>query len=454
MKTFMAYLGQGVHSRYLTANLNYDGLGEIFVLSDKVDAASLKSALSAVIARHESLRTLFYFQDGCLKQFTAPMSEFSAFEIQHCSKSSTVEAEFIPVQAGEEILKSFNIGRLPLVKLVLFMGGDLRPDRVLLAVHHLVCDGFSYGLIWRDLWRAYREIRLSRDPLAASASVTLAEFVQALEQRRTLPSFEETVRFWNSRQSEASALIPRHAITEETDIHANAATACFVIDEPTTGEFKRVLRNSVRTSFQNALAACVSYTLAARSGGRHVALEFWMSGHRLNALEGRSSDFVGSCAFPTYLSIEITRLEIREIIRAIDEETEFWDVHGLNFGLGIYHGGAQRPFSKEMRPVELPQVSFNFIGNLDAGRSSVSASLAGTQMGVLKDPKNRRFREIAIDCRVMQDRLEVEIQYSKVLHDRKEIEGFRDDLELRVRTLAADGAASLTTLQRSPRLDP
>ncbi|WP_425588452.1 condensation domain-containing protein, partial [Streptomyces tremellae] len=157
-------------------------------LSGRLDVGALRSALGDVVGRHESLRTRFPQVDGEPFQEVVPTGE------------AGVGLPVVPVAADEldahidrVSSHAFDLAtELPL-RAALFV---LEPDRaesgdvvsgecvLVLVVHHIAGDGWSMGLLWRDLSVAYAARCAGRAPGWEPLPVQYADY--ALWQREML----------------------------------------------------------------------------------------------------------------------------------------------------------------------------------------------------------------------------------------------------------------------------
>ena len=118
-------------------------------LEGKLDEAALKAALHDVIARHESLRTIF--------PDTADVPQQKILEAASVHLDVVLQKtqeEELPSCIDEAGRYSFNLEREIPVRAWLFR---LAPDLhvLLLLLHHIACDGGSLAPLWKDITAAY-----------------------------------------------------------------------------------------------------------------------------------------------------------------------------------------------------------------------------------------------------------------------------------------------------------
>ena len=128
-------------------------------LEGALDRAALERSLGEIVRRHEALRTVFAEEDGSPVQVIAPFGGF-VLPVEELSGVGEEDREAaVARRAGEEARRPFDLATGPLFRASLLRLGA--GDHVLLlSVHHIVGDGLSMGLLYRELsalYEAYRE---------------------------------------------------------------------------------------------------------------------------------------------------------------------------------------------------------------------------------------------------------------------------------------------------------
>jgi nonribosomal peptide synthetase DhbF len=118
-------------------------------MSGKLDRQALQAALADVVARHESLRTVFPQVDGTPYQqiLDVDVARFS-LSVTNTSESGLAEALAVTAQRG------FGLAIEPPMRTELFA---LSPNEhvLLVVIHHIAGDDWSMSPLSRDLARAY-----------------------------------------------------------------------------------------------------------------------------------------------------------------------------------------------------------------------------------------------------------------------------------------------------------
>uniref|UniRef100_UPI003F495FFE amino acid adenylation domain-containing protein n=1 Tax=Streptomyces chartreusis TaxID=1969 RepID=UPI003F495FFE len=147
-------------------------------LRGTVDARALEAALADVVARHETLRTVFTEVDGePYQRVLSPGEAHVPFAVRH------VAAELLTAEAKAEGRHVFDLAREIPVRASLLSAAD--DDHVLLVLlHHIATDEWSTGPLRADLDSAYRARVAGSGPEFAELPVQYADF--ALWQRDLL----------------------------------------------------------------------------------------------------------------------------------------------------------------------------------------------------------------------------------------------------------------------------
>src|SRR6201996_1023361 len=131
-------------------------------LSGQLNRDALDASLHALVQRHESLRTSFYERNG--KPFARVID--AANWAPAFLDLSSLSGEKAQVRARELALedarKAFRLDSAPLFRSTLFRISE-QNHLLLLVVHHIVADGWSLGILARELTEIYSS-EISRRP--------------------------------------------------------------------------------------------------------------------------------------------------------------------------------------------------------------------------------------------------------------------------------------------------
>ncbi|BDT92415.1 dimodular nonribosomal peptide synthase [Nocardia sputorum] len=165
-------------------------------LTGRLDLVALRTAISDVTDRHESLRTSYPESDGVVHQRIADMYPV-AVELG----AEPVAADQLDAVLTSAVEEGFDVTSAAPIRLRLFRLAE-EVHVLLLVIHHIAADGFSFGPLGRDLATAY-SARLRGDvPGWVPLPVQYADY--AIRQRRRLGGEDDAasiasrqLRYWS-----------------------------------------------------------------------------------------------------------------------------------------------------------------------------------------------------------------------------------------------------------------
>ena len=148
-----------------------------------LDIPALERAFNAIVQRHESLRTTFCVVDGEPRQVvhSAMRFELRVVDLRHeppaRRQTRTVEL------ATEDARRPFDLERGPLLRCAV-VTRSLVDHVLLLSLHHIVADGWSMGILARELTALYQAQLYKRPAMLPPLPIQYADF--AVWQRQWL----------------------------------------------------------------------------------------------------------------------------------------------------------------------------------------------------------------------------------------------------------------------------
>src|SRR5439155_10084154 len=111
---------------------------------------ALEHSFNEVIKRHDALRTTFAVKDEEPLQLIHPdlKIKINVTELDHLTGGERENR--LQALASEVSVKSFDLSRLPLIRVSLFKLGEAE-HVLLINLHHIVADGLSIGLLLNEL---------------------------------------------------------------------------------------------------------------------------------------------------------------------------------------------------------------------------------------------------------------------------------------------------------------
>jgi amino acid adenylation domain-containing protein len=140
-----------------------------------LDAAALEQAFNEVLRRHEALRTTFVEQGGEVVQVIAPHQARSVPVVDLSGLPAEAREAELLRHAKAESQRPIDLAEGPLMRLQLLRLG---PDEhvVLVAMHHIVYDGWSLAVLSRELVTAYLAFTSGRPSPLPDLPIQYADF--------------------------------------------------------------------------------------------------------------------------------------------------------------------------------------------------------------------------------------------------------------------------------------
>jgi NRPS condensation-like uncharacterized protein/acyl carrier protein len=146
-----------------------------FLFEGELNINVLKKAFKIVLERHESLRTTFLMVNAELRQKVHPASVFSE-QLSIFERLENIHDEALAIQvAKQEANCPFDLENGPLVRVKLLPMTEQR-YLLLLNMHHIICDGWSFGIFENEILTLYKSLLESQDPLLPALKIQYRDY--------------------------------------------------------------------------------------------------------------------------------------------------------------------------------------------------------------------------------------------------------------------------------------
>ncbi|MEW6510866.1 MAG: amino acid adenylation domain-containing protein [Bacteroidota bacterium] len=313
-------------------------------ITGAIDARLLARSVEEIIRRHESLRTIIRTEGGqpfqeILPPYTVQLEPTDLTAQPNASKLAEGMG-----RARVEVRKPFDLSRGPLFRANLWRLGD-EDHLLLLTIHHIIADGWSVGLILRELQALYDAYRAGRPSPSREPEIQYADY--AVWQREWLrgPVIEGQLAYWKKHL----AVVPR-VLELPTDRPRPSVQSMrgrevpVALSQGLSEELHRLSRREHVTLFMT-LTAALQTLLARYSGQTDFLLGIPIAGRVRVETEHVVGLFVNTLALRADLSEDPTFSELLK--RVLDD------------ALGAY-AHQDLPFDRlveELRPERSPAYS-------------------------------------------------------------------------------------------------
>jgi len=167
-------------------------------LKGVLDISALRAALDGLMARHESLRTIFESRDGEPVQIITPPGCFSLAEFDLRGQEFAAREQQVGLHKIAEVRNQFDLQKGPLVRGRLIRIGNYEYI-LIFAIHHIVCDGWSLNLFARELSRLYASCKRGESSPLIPLKLQYADYAQWHMQFQLGPEAAKDLDYWCSR---------------------------------------------------------------------------------------------------------------------------------------------------------------------------------------------------------------------------------------------------------------
>ena len=283
-------------------------------LKGSLDVAALEQSLNEIVRRHEALRTTFAAIDGEPVQLIAPALSISV-PITDLTNHSASEREYEAQRIAMELAREpFDLSQGPLFR-VLLLRLDKDDHVLVLSMHHIVSDGWSRGVFYRELSLLYQAYTQGNPSPLSELPIQYSDF--AVWQRKWLQGevLENQLSYWRKQLAGAPEMLklptdrPRPAVQSY-----RGANQSIELSQELTHRLQALSARHGVTLFMTLLAAF--QTLLYRYTGQNdIVVGSPIANRNRAEIEGLIGFFVNTLVMRTDLSGNPTFTELLTRVR-------------------------------------------------------------------------------------------------------------------------------------------
>ncbi len=177
-------------------------------MTGPLDRAAFAQSLQAVVDRHETLRTTYHRRADAPHREVADkvLIQPQFVDLRSAVADGSMDEAGLQRRLRVEARRPFVLERGPLLRCTVFQLGDTE-HVVLLTMHHIVSDGWSMGVMLRELAAYYAAIEQGTAPELPPLAIQYSDFAAWQQQRLDPKTLDREVDFWRGMLQDAPALI-------------------------------------------------------------------------------------------------------------------------------------------------------------------------------------------------------------------------------------------------------
>ena len=377
----------------------------------------LEKVTLTLLDHHDALRMRYRKNDDGWRQYIAdPDGVAPVVYIRDCGNDAK------KFEAEVQHLQSFlNLQDGPLIRIGYFDMGDL-PDRILIAIHHLVIDGISWRILLEDFHSIYLQVRMRQKIVLPEKTSSFKYWAEKLIEYARSEEHENELQFWLDRAKED--FLPLQVdYPDGTNYEADAIFLDAALDRESTLSFLQDTAAAVHARPNILLLTALANAFSKVNGRRKLYVQ--LEGHgREDIIESVDlSRTVGW--FTTLCPVNLDLDDIDDPgdqLRHVDEIFHKIPNNGIGFGLFKYLSESEK-VRQALEQIPKPQVSFNYLGRFEQPEFGTS----NFRVQPMKNPYERsplaeRPYLIDISASIRGDVLHIRCAFSGKKFDQKRIE--------------------------------
>ncbi|WP_426730644.1 amino acid adenylation domain-containing protein [Myxococcus faecalis] len=274
-------------------------------LTGRLDVGALEGALRDVVRRHESLRTTFGEVDG------KPVQRIHD-EVELWLEVEEVAAAEVLPKVEEEARRPFDLERGPLLRAKVLRVGE--EEHVLVwVVHHIVFDGWSVGLLEKELGEGYGARVRGEEVEPARLEVQYADYARWQREWLKGEVLEKQLAWWKEQLAGAPPVLELPTDRPRPAVQTYPGALKWMPPLPALEERLRELSRKEGVTLYMTLLAAFQVLLARHSGQRDIVVGSPFAGRGQRELEG----VVGFFASMLALRAQVEDVPFQKLLRQV-----------------------------------------------------------------------------------------------------------------------------------------
>lgn len=372
----------------------------IFALKQDVDLRLLENVFRKLIEHHDALRISYKLENGEIFQYNRGIDEINfALEIVDLS-AEPAEIQLQKLQEKSfEIQNRLDLAEGLLIQPVVFDLGE-KGKRLLIPIHHLVIDGVSWRILLEDLQNLYHSELSEELPLKTTSFKEWSERLQEFSQTETLD-----LDYWNRIDPDQIATLANQQV-QENDLKDHQSLH-IEFDETQTTNLLTKINWVYNTGIDDLLLSALTMAITGAVGSQAILVTLEGHGREEILSEVDLTRTVGwfTSAYPVHL---MRKENLVQTLKYVKDNLRRIPNKGMNYGIARYLQN-----NSKMQQLN-PEISFNYLGQLDAGKGPADSLFGGCTeaFGPSTHPDNQASHLINFNSAVLGGKLQMLITYN------------------------------------------
>ncbi len=240
-------------------------------IKGQIDATALKQSVSEVVRRHEILRTTIGTLGGQPMQIIAPPTPWPMPLVDLCHLSVLARKNETDRLLDAEATAHVDLAQGPLFRVSLL---KLEEDEyiLLLSLHHIICDGWSMGILFSELVTLYLAFSKGDASPLGNLSIQYADFARWQRERLVGEALDVQTAYWKQQLAGMPAELGLFTDHPRPPMQTfRAASVPLSLDKSLSQSLKALAQQQESTLFM-ALLAALNVLLYRYSGQEDICV--------------------------------------------------------------------------------------------------------------------------------------------------------------------------------------
>ncbi|MGI9290821.1 MAG: amino acid adenylation domain-containing protein, partial [Gammaproteobacteria bacterium] len=279
-------------------------------LKGDLDRKALQSAIDDLIARHDALRTCFETTGNTAVQVVSPEVKVE-LQQQDCSSLSTTEQR---EHINRLVQQGFDLTKPPLMHVHLLQVSE-HEHTLVLVTHHIVSDGWSLGIMMRELGQSYSAHSTGADYQPVTLAVQYSDYAAWQREWFSGEELQRQLDYWRIQLQDAPPVLDLPTDkTRPAEQSFNGSSLLHYLPADLQTDLEQLAAANNCTLYM-VLLATFNVLLARYSGDDQIVVGPPLAGRRLSELEDLIGFFSNTLALSNDLSGDPSFTELLERTR-------------------------------------------------------------------------------------------------------------------------------------------
>jgi amino acid adenylation domain-containing protein/non-ribosomal peptide synthase protein (TIGR01720 family) len=393
----------------------------VLEISQALDIDLLEQALQQLLLHHDALRLRFEKTELTWQQVLVDIH--TPVSLQHFDFSglTKIEQEQAFQTSAAELQISLDLSVGTLTRFAVYNFGIQQPSRLLLIIHHLAVDTFSWRILLEDLQTAYQQLKQGQNVQLPAKTTSFKYWSEHLYEYAQSITLQKERDYWLTQCQQQRLLVD---FPDGENIVASQRNVAIALSLEQTQALLQEVPQAYNTQINDVLLTALVQAFAQWTGTGSLLIALESHGREEIFADLDLSRTVGwfTSIFPVLLDLGKTA-HPGEALKTIKEQLRAISDHGIGYGILRYLNQ-----DNELQNLPQPEVVFNYLGQFDQTFSTSSLfRFVQNSSGLMSSPRNQRSSLLEINGLVVNNKLQFDWTFSENIYRYSTIENLAQE---------------------------